>query len=95
MASFRPTRPETLADQLLYTSGWLTEVGCLDCLARVGVQKNSEQHTSIQWDAAAIAACPEMGRSPRELHAGCPRLRASIEAAVRTGRVPIGAGDGF
>jgi hypothetical protein len=94
MASFVPTSPETLADQQLYTSGWLTEVACQDCLAVVGVQKNSEHHTSIQWSAEAFAACPEMARMPRELHAGCPRLRASIEDAVRAGRVPIGAADG-
>lgn len=95
MVSFRPTSAETLADQQLYMSGWLTEVACQDCLARVGVQKNSEQHTSIQWSSEAVAACPEMARSPRALHAGCQRLRDSIEAAVRAGRIPIGAGDGF
>jgi len=95
MVSFQPTSAETLADQQLYTSGWLTEVACQDCLARVGVQKNSEQHTSIQWSPEAVAACPEMARSPRALHEGCPRLRTSIEAAVRAGLIPIGAGDGF
>lgn len=95
MASFVPTSAETLADQRLYLSDWLTPVACRDCLAVVGVQKNSEQHTSIQWSAEALAACPEMARRPRELHAGCPRLKASIEQAVRAGRVPIGAGDGF
>ena len=94
MASFVPTSEETLADQRLYTAGWLTSVSCQDCLAVVGVQKNSAHHTSIQWSAEALAACPEMGRRPRELHAGCPRLQASIDRAVRRGEVPIGAGDG-
>lgn len=94
MVSFQPTSPETAADQWLYTSGWLTEVACLDCLARVGVQKNSEHHTSVQWSAEALAACPEMGRHPRALREACPRLQASIEAAVRAGQVPIGAADG-
>jgi hypothetical protein len=94
MASFQPTSPDTLADQELYTRAWLTEVSCLDCLARVGVQKNSEHHTSIQWNAEALAACPQMRRSLRALHEACPRLRASIDAAVRDGAVPIGAGDG-
>ena len=94
MASFVPTSEETLADQRLYTSDWLTSVSCQDCLAVVGVQKNSVHHTSIQWSAEALDACAEMGR-PRELHAGCPRLRASIEQAVRAGDVPIGAGDGI
>jgi len=95
MVSFQPTSPETLADQELYTRSWLTEVSCLDCLAQVGVQKNSEHQTSIQWSTEAVAACPELTRRPRALHEGCPRLAASIEAAVREGRLPIGAGDGF
>ena len=49
MASFVPTSPETLEDQRLYTTARLTTVACLDCLARVGVKKNSDHHTSIQW----------------------------------------------
>lgn len=95
MGSFQPTSPETLADQQLYTRDWLTEVSCLDCLARVGVQKNSEHMTSIQWTADALAACPEMARTSRRLQEGCSRLRASIDAAVRDGSLPIGAGRGF
>lgn len=94
MGSFQPTSPETLADQRLYTSERLTEVSCLDCLAVVGVQKNSEHMTSIQWSATALAACPSMQRSPRALYEGCSRLRASIDAAVRDGTLPIGVGDG-
>ena len=53
MASFVPTSDDTLEDQRLYTRARLVEVACLDCLARVGVKKNSEHHTSIQWDAEA------------------------------------------
>ena len=49
MASFVPTSADTLEDQRLYTQARLVEVACLDCLARVGVKKNSEHHTSIQW----------------------------------------------
>jgi hypothetical protein len=97
MPSFVPTSAETLEDQRLYTSARLVEVACLDCLARVGVKKNSEQHTSIQWTTAARAACPELSRrsSGRESHPACPRLAASIEAAARDGRIPIGAEDGY
>ena len=43
MASFVPTDPETLEDQRRYTQARLTRVECLDCLAAVGVKKNSEQ----------------------------------------------------
>ena len=100
MASFVPTSEETLEDQRLYTRARLTEVACLDCLARVGVKKNSEHHTSIQWSAEALGDCPEFSRMSaapegRPVHQGCPRLGASIEAAARTGQIPIGAEDGY
>ena len=97
MPSFVPTSADTLEDQRLYTSARLVEVACLDCLARVGVKKNSEHHTSIQWTAEARAACPELSRRPsgRESHPACPRLAASIEKAAREGAVPIGAEDGY
>lgn len=100
MASFVPTSSETLEDQRLYTRARLTEVECLDCLARVGVKKNSEHHTSIQWNEPALRQCPEFSRMSsqpggRTVHEGCARLGASIEAAVRDGRVPIGAEDGY
>ena len=100
MASFVPTSPDTLEDQRLYTSARLVDVACLDCLAHVGVKKNSEHQTSIQWTADAVSGCPEFGRMTtgprgRPLHAGCPRMAASIEAAVRDGRVSIGAEDGY
>jgi hypothetical protein len=97
MPSFVPTSADTLEDQRLYTSARLVEVACLDCLARVGVKKNSEHHTSIQWTSQARAHCPELGRRAggREGHPACPRLAASIEAAVRDGRIPIGAEDGY
>ena len=51
MPSFVPTSADTLEDQRLYTRARLVEVACLDCLARVGVKKNSEHHTSIQWSS--------------------------------------------
>lgn len=97
MASFVPTSTETVEDQRLYTQARLTEVACLDCLARVGVKKNSEHQTSIQWSAEARAHCPELARRSgrRESHRGCPRLLASIEAATRGGDVPVGAEDGY
>lgn len=100
MVSFAPTSPDTLKDQRLYTSARLTEVACLDCLARVGVKKNSEHHTSVQWTAESLACCTEFRRldglpGGRPLHAGCPRLRASIERAVAEGTLRIGAEDGY
>ena len=97
MASFVPTSPDTLEDQRLYTSARLVEVACLDCLARVGVKKNSEHQTSIQWTAEARGSCPELNRRAggRSGHPACPRLIASIESAVRDGLVHVGAEDGY
>ena len=100
MPSFVPTSADTIEDQRLYTAARLVEVACLDCLARVGVKKNSEHHTSIQWNAEALDHCQDFARlratpGGRPIHASCPRLMASIEAAVRDGALPIGALDGY
>jgi hypothetical protein len=100
MVSFAPSSAETLEDQRLYTQARLTEVACLDCLARVGVKKNSEHHTSIQWDTGSLAACAEFQRMStepggRHVYASCSRLRASIDRAVAEGALEIGALDGY
>jgi hypothetical protein len=100
MVSFAPTSEETLEDQRLYTRARLTRVACLDCLAQVGVKKNSEHHTSIQWDSESLAACaefPRMDSQPggRHVYETCPRLRSSIERAVAEGKIEIGALDGY
>ncbi|UDY22206.1 hypothetical protein [Nocardioides sp. Kera G14] len=97
MVSFAPTSAETLADRERYTAAGLTEVACLDCLARVGVRKNSEHMTSIQWTAEAEAQCPDLTRRipegpRRSIQGGCPRMAASIEAAVADGSLPVGLG---
>ena len=62
MPSFVPTSADTLEEQRLYTQARLAEVACLDCLATVAVKKNSDHHTSIQWSAEAVTACPVLGR---------------------------------
>ncbi len=100
MVSFAPTSQETLEDQRLYTQARLTQVACLDCLAKVGVKKNSEHHTSIQWNAEALEHCAEfrkMASAPggRHVYETCPRLRSSIERAVADGEIEIGALDGY
>lgn len=100
MVSFVPTSADTLEDQRLYTQARLSEVACLDCLARVAVKKNSEHHTSIQWHADSLTQCAEfrkMERSPegRHVHATCHRLHSSIDRAVAEGEIEIGALDGY
>lgn len=100
MVSFAPTSPDTVEDQRLYTRARLTQVACLDCLAEVGVKKNSEHHTSVQWSEEALASCAEFRRMSHEpggrrVYETCPRLRASIDRAVAEGRLTIGAEDGY
>ena len=97
MVSFTPLSPDTAADQRLYLDASLQEVSCLDCLARVLVKKNSEFHTSIQWTAEAQSACAEFARKNMEaghrvVHESCSRLKASIDAAVREGRLRVSGG---
>lgn len=98
MASYTPLRAETLADRRHYLEGRLQEVACAECAALVRVRKNSEPHTSIQWTTEAVARCREFARRDRDggrpVHESCPRLRASIEAAVKTGHVRLGGDDG-
>ncbi|HSV39849.1 MAG TPA: hypothetical protein VLI04_13915 [Nocardioidaceae bacterium] len=93
MVSFAPTHRETLEDQRRYLEGHLAEVACLDCLAKVRVRKNSEPHTSIQWSAEAASQCQEFSRHgvDRKVMESCPRLKASIESALRDGSLEIGA----
>jgi hypothetical protein len=96
MVSFTPLRAETLADQRLYLEGRLVDVACVQCDAQVRVRKNSEYHTSIQWTADAVARCEEFARTAtdgrRVVHESCPRLKASIEQAAKTGRLTMGSG---
>ena len=100
MVSFAPLSNDTYEDQRLYTEARLVDVACLDCLVHVRVKKNSDHQTSIQWTAEAVAECSECARleqepGGRKVHAGCPRLSASIEQSVKDGNVSIGAEDGY
>lgn len=93
-------RESTRADQRLYLQARLVDVACLDCTVVVGVKKNSEHHTAIQWQAHGPEHCAEFQkaeRSPsgRHIYESCPRLRGSIDRAVAEGDVPIGAIDGY
>jgi len=69
-------------------------VECERCGAAVLAAKFSPQHTSVQWNAAAVGACSEfaaaaaLGR-PSALVEGCGSLRDSIDAAVAAGRLEV------
>jgi hypothetical protein len=53
--------------------------------------KFSQEHTTVQWDAAAVRTCLELranGR-PSALVPTCTSLRSSIEDAVAHGRLTV------
>lgn len=68
---------------------------CLTCESVVAVRKSSRHQTSIQWDDAAMATCPERrsavpGPGPNgEYFEGCRALRESIREAVHNGRLDV------
>ena len=69
-------------------------VTCAQCGAVVHAAKFSVQHTSVQWDAAAVRRCEEFARRITEgevtpLIERCEAMRASIEAAAVSGRLPV------
>jgi hypothetical protein len=86
-------RRETAADIRLYVEIGLTPVVCRTCGVEAMVKKNSGKHTSVQWTADGVAACPEMAAdraaNPNGLVLGCPRMKASIEDAVLSGDVVV------
>jgi hypothetical protein len=94
MVSFAPLNDDTHEDRRRYLDGHLVDVACLDCLAEVKVRKQSEFHTSIQWNADAVTACQEFTRARAEgdtrAHRGCSRLQASIARAVQDGTLQLG-----
>ena len=88
-------RPDVRLDD-----GPMNPVTCSTCSARVEVRKSSWEQTSIQWNAAAIAACHERRRDAEEAadgfsfsFAGCTRLGESIREAAVAGELPVQSGD--
>jgi hypothetical protein len=70
------------------------EVRCADCGAVVLAAKFSVQHTSVQWDAAAVSQCAEFARrtsvgEQTPLIERCTAMRSSIETAALDGRLPV------
>ena len=69
-------------------------VRCSDCGAVVLAAKFSTQHTSVQWDAAAVRRCAEFGRrvaagEQTPLIERCEAMRASIDDAAVDGQLPV------
>ncbi len=70
------------------------EVTCAECGAKVLAAKFSVQHTSVQWDAAAVRQCAEFARrtaigDQTPLIERCTAMRGSIEVAALDGRLPV------
>ena len=87
MASFVPDQRRDPGGPAALHQARLTEVACLDCLAHVGVKKNTEHHTSIQWDAESLARRAPSSADGRPSPAGAPRPRI-LPAAARPASTP-------
>jgi hypothetical protein len=73
---------------------WYCPVECAECGAVVQAAKFSAQHTSVQWDGTAVRRCAEFARraaagEQTPLIERCDAMRASIDTAVREGRLPV------
>ena len=69
-------------------------VECQACGAVVLAAKFSVQHTSVQWDAAALGQCAEFARrtaagEQTPLIERCASMRASIDAAALSGELAV------
>jgi hypothetical protein len=70
-------------------------VECRRCSARVEVRKSSWHQTSVQWNAAAVAACKERRKAqPQQGPNGdffesCSTLQETIREAALGGAVPV------
>lgn len=66
---------------------------CAECGARVLVQKNSWEHTSVQWDDLARGRCHQIAGSgdgrPGSPRKGCDALTTSIVRAAERGDITV------
>jgi hypothetical protein len=73
-----------------YLEGGLADVGCDECGTPVRAGKRSTMQTSVQWAGGACALITtEAGGRPAALVPTCPKLRESIDRAVREGRLEV------
>ncbi|MFC4603712.1 hypothetical protein [Rhodococcus kronopolitis] len=90
-AQVEAVRAQTVVDHHTYLEQGLQEVECRACGTCVLVRKNSARHTSIQWQADPMQACPEFAGAGGRTGSmqTCPRLISSIDHAVMEGIVEI------
>ncbi|GIF22821.1 hypothetical protein BJ973_000821 [Actinoplanes tereljensis] len=76
----------TLTERQEYLEGGYEKVACTRCDALVRVRKSSPQQTSVQWTTQAEKTCvnPLSALVPT-----CLDLRASIDDAIRDGRLGV------
>jgi hypothetical protein len=73
----------------------MRHIDCARCGVQVLVEKNSWQHTTVQWSTARPdTVCDEYRDDPTLTRRGvrvgrCPALRESIVAAAVDGRIPV------
>ena len=74
----------------------MVSVTCRRCGAEVLARKSSWQQTSVQWDATAMARCPQRHeaallseRGGRGVFLSCSDLRESILVAAREGGLRV------
>jgi hypothetical protein len=73
-----------------YLEGGLAGVTCDECGMPVRAGKRSTMQTSVQWTGGACALLiAEAGGRPAGLVPTCPKLRESIDRAVREGRLEV------
>ena len=78
----------TLTEKQEYLEGGFAELSCERCYARVRVRKSSPQQTSVQWTTSAARRCAAFG-DQRRVVPTCLDLRASIDDAVRAGKLEV------
>ncbi|PBC43193.1 hypothetical protein CJ178_17785 [Rhodococcus sp. ACPA4] len=67
------------------------QITCGTCSAEVVVEKFSWHHTTVQWDAATLSHCTELGVPATATHdiapmRSCPQLRDAINVAAVEGK---------
>jgi hypothetical protein len=73
-----------------YLEGGLVDVGCEACGVPVRAGRKSTMQTSVQWSGRACARLAEAaGNRPTALVPTCPELRATLDRAVREGRLEV------
>ena len=80
----------TVTERQEYLTGGLAEVRCEACGRLVQAGKRSVMQTSVQWSGPACDRLAEVAAGrPTALVPTCPELWASIDRAVREGRLEV------